>query len=372
MARKTKAQLRAMHLTDGQEHEAGTVQTSGTETAEQQVQDDMSVTGLAITTSATTINLPADLNLKDMVLADYTRKIADTINSAVMFVDEKNREIAKMLADIATNKRYTADGFKSVAEYAAKFFGYRKSASYALAAAGEIYLDPAASEELKAFSPYKLAELSKVDRQKVDAAVKDGKIKASDTVKDIRSKAANLSAQSGEGDVEKQYNVSLVTPLRAMWVADEKYIPVYQDAMEHFGVEDVLSIPAEAVIDRIPHNTLDELLNMVEGMYLWTEPKKVTVTALPKLKSKSGKGKKAVSRETLRYCMGDGQSYMVLHFMEWAPPVEEKPIVTAPGAKSLADMTDEELIAEVMRRRAVKEYMDTDPVDIDEEIGEEL
>lgn len=391
MARKTKSQLRTVHLTDGtsvigydgqiQEEaerlereisDAGPVQTSGMDDSSINQDTDkdqtpgtvqtsgtaelMPVTGLEITTSATTIQLPPDLKLKDLVLQDYTVKIADTINSAVLFVDEKNREVARMLADISLNKRYLADGFKSVAEYANKFFGYRKSAAYTLAAAGEVYLDPAAPEELKAFSPYKLAELSKADRQKVEAAAKSGEIKSTDTVKDLREKAQQLTADDNEGVVEKQYLAELVTPVKPMWTMAEKFMPIYQDAMNSFKVDNILYVPTEAIIRRIPIDTADAIIGIIKEMYLWTYPGKLTITQLPKIKSKDGKGKRAVSRETLRYCVGDGVTYMVLHLDQWIPPVQEPaPEKPTSHERPASEMTVEELLALAAQKKAEQE-----------------
>lgn len=368
MARKTKAQIRAMHLAEEQSvmdatietqagGEAGTFetthdpetsfQTSGMDTHETApTGDEMPVTGLAITTSATAITLPTDLKLKDMVLQDYTVKIANTINSAVMFVDEKNREIARMLADISINKRYVADGFKSVGDYAAKFFGYKKSASYALAAAGEVYLDPKAPEELKAFSPYKLAELSRGDKEKVaDAAVR-GEIKPNDTVKALREKAEKLTTEATEGVVIQEYIATLVTPVAPMWVVKDEYSAIYETVMDIFAVESLLGVPSDAVIRHIPPKSLEDMLDTIQGMYLWTDRKKVTVTALPKLKFKSGRGKTAVSRETLRYCIGDGATYMVVHLDKWTPKPEKEDEPSMPEhEKPASEMTVEELLA---------------------------
>lgn len=286
-------------------------------------QDEMPVTGLAITTSATTITLPENLNLKDTVLRDYTVRIANTINSTVLYVEQKNREIARMLGDISMNKRYVADGFKSVAEYAAEFFGYKKSAAYMLASAGEVYLDPTASEELKAFSPYKLAEFSKVDKDRLDAAAKSGAIKPSDTVKDLRDKARTMQAVIGDGEVERLYSVSLRTSLSPVWNMEEKNAPIFEAAKAALGVDDLLMVNSFAVVSKVPPNTVELLLEQVKGLILWKSPKKVIVTALPKIKTKYGKGKNAVSRETLRYLLGDGDIYMVIHLDEWKAPVKE-------------------------------------------------
>lgn len=134
---------------------------------------------------------------KSKTLAAHTKKIADIYSSAVKFADAKNREISSILSTIKAEKSYEADGFKSVSEYAEKIFGIKKQNAYALATAGDVYNDTKASAALKSFSPSKLAELSSVDRDKVEADIKAGTITNETTQKDLRS-YAKAKAQEGK------------------------------------------------------------------------------------------------------------------------------------------------------------------------------
>lgn len=123
---------------------------------------------------------------KDSRLAEATAKIAEIYQNAAVYADEKNREIARVLATVATEKSYVKDGFKSVAEYANKIFGIARQNAYALATAGKFYNDDSVPDELKAFSPSKLAELSSVGNDKLMESIHSGEISADTTQKKLR------------------------------------------------------------------------------------------------------------------------------------------------------------------------------------------
>lgn len=136
---------------------------------------------------------------KDDRLTKATQRISSIYTDAAKYADTKNREIAKILADVADKKAYEADGFKSVADYAATVFGIARQNAYALANAGKVYNDNTAHPELQAMSPSKLAELAAVDSKAVNAALEAGKITHDTTQKALRDFADKAKADK-EGE----------------------------------------------------------------------------------------------------------------------------------------------------------------------------
>lgn len=131
---------------------------------------------------------------KDERLAKATQRITAIYTDAAKYADTKNREIAKILGDVADKKAYEADGFKSVADYASTVFGIARQNAYALANAGKVYNDKSAHPELQAMSPSKLAELAAVDNKTVTAALEAGKINHDTTQKALREFADKAKA----------------------------------------------------------------------------------------------------------------------------------------------------------------------------------
>lgn len=137
-------------------------------------------------------------SFKDERLSQATERIARIYQNAAKYADEKNREIARVLAEVADQKSYVTDGFKSVAEYANKTFGIARQNAYALATAGKVYNDEAASDALKAFSPSKLAEIASLDSEKVNQDIESGEISANSTQKSLREYASKVKSESGD------------------------------------------------------------------------------------------------------------------------------------------------------------------------------
>lgn len=128
----------------------------------------------------------ASRTFKDERLTKATQSITAIYTDAAKYADTKNREIAKILGDVADKKAYEADGFKSVADYASTVFGIARQNAYALANAGKVYNDKGAHPELQAMSPSKLAELAAVDIESVNAALEAGEITHDTTQKALR------------------------------------------------------------------------------------------------------------------------------------------------------------------------------------------
>lgn len=150
---------------------------------------------------------------KNVQLAESTTKIAAIRADVLTYADTKNREIARILGAIKTGKLYEEDGFKSVAEYADKVFGIKKPAAYALAAAGEVYNDDSASQTIKSMAPYKLAFVASVDRKKVEADLKAGKLKPDATQETLKE-----YAKENSGKKETKADPKVVNKYRAFVV----------------------------------------------------------------------------------------------------------------------------------------------------------
>lgn len=133
-------------------------------------------------------------SFKDERLTKATQRITAIYSDAAKYADTKNREIAKILGDVADKKAYEADGFKSIADYASTVFGIARQNAYALANAGKVYNDKTSHPELQAMSPSKLAELTTVDTKAVTAALEAGEITHDTTQKALREFAEKTKA----------------------------------------------------------------------------------------------------------------------------------------------------------------------------------
>lgn len=156
---------------------------------------------------------------KDDRLTKATQRISAIYNDAAKYADTKNREIAKILGDVADKKAYEADGFKSVADYASTVFGIARQNAYALANAGKVYNDKDAHPELQAMSPSKLAELAAVDTKAVNAALEAGEITHDTTQKALREFADKAKADK-EG--EKPVVLDMFTARLCCPIVDEE------------------------------------------------------------------------------------------------------------------------------------------------------
>lgn len=157
---------------------------------------------------------------KDERLAKATQRITAIYADAAKYADTKNREIAKILGDVADKKVYEADGFKSVADYASTVFGIARQNAYALANAGKVYNDKSAHPELQAMSPSKLAELAAVDTKAVTAALEAGEITHDTTQKALREFADKAKADK-EGEKPVVLDIFTARPCVPM-LSDEQ------------------------------------------------------------------------------------------------------------------------------------------------------
>lgn len=167
----------------------------------------------------------ASRTFKDERLAKATQRITAIYTDAAKYADTKNREIAKILGDVADKEAYKADGFKSVADYASTVFGIARQNAYALANAGKVYNDKNAHPELQAMSPSKIAELAAVDTKAVISALEAGEI-----THDTTQKALREFADKAKADKEGKKPVLLDTYTARLCVTfvDDKTADIFQ------------------------------------------------------------------------------------------------------------------------------------------------
>lgn len=167
------------------------------------------------------------IEYKDERLAKATQRITAIYNDAAKYADTKNREIAKILGDIAEKKAYEKDGFKSVADYASNVFGIATQNAYALARAGKVYNDKDAHPELKAMSPSKIAELNSIDSKIIKEALDSGKITHETTQKALREFAETAKNKSAQ---ENPVVLDIFTARPCQTIIDEKTADTCQAA----------------------------------------------------------------------------------------------------------------------------------------------
>lgn len=145
---------------------------------------------LAITYQPRTFTNPA--------LNKATERIAKLYLDAKNYAEDKNRTLASILADVKVKELYKDDGFSSVADYAEATFGIKRANAYTLAAAGEVYNDKQASENIRSLSPSKLFEVINVPREELEKDMADGVITSSTTQKDLREYATKKKEAAGD------------------------------------------------------------------------------------------------------------------------------------------------------------------------------
>lgn len=212
----------------------------------------------------------ATQTFKDQRLTKATQRISSIYIDAAKYADTKNREIAKILAEVSDKKAYEADGFKSVADYASTVFGIARQNAYALANAGKVYNDTTAHPELKAMSPSKIAELSAVDTKAVNAALEAGEITHNTTQKALREFADKAKADE-EGENPVVMNKFTVRP--CLTTVDDKLRDTFSlDKLEpdwdDWFVDYVSSISPNGEVEtvKLPKSKLEPKSNKVPSL----------------------------------------------------------------------------------------------------------
>lgn len=217
------------------------------------------------TTEIITIN-PIEITtptFKDDRLKKATERITAIYTDAAKYAETKNREIAKILADVADKKAYEADGFKSVADYAATIFGIARQNAYALANAGKVYNDNNAHPELKKMSPSKIAELSAVEPKALTAALDAGTITHETTQKSLREFADKAKAENDKKDetpvVLDMFTARPCIPLISDEQADTFASPKTIDEWEQWFIDHVATVSPDSPVEvvKLPKGKVD-------------------------------------------------------------------------------------------------------------------
>lgn len=181
---------------------------------------------------------------KDKRLQDAYKQISSIYRDAVSYAQDKNREVAKILARVADEKSYEKDGFKSVADFANSTFGIARQNAYALASAGKVYNDEKAPEGLKALTPSKLAEVASLPADTLKNAVETGAISVDKTQKELRefATAAKGEGKAIEGEVIEQYTARPCVSIMPDNLASELAVPRIPEEWDKFFVNYVASM----------------------------------------------------------------------------------------------------------------------------------
>lgn len=200
---------------------------------------------------------------KDERLKKATERITAIYADAAKYADTKNREIAKILADVSDKKAYESDGFKSVADYAATVFGIARQNAYALANAGKVYNDNGAHPELKKMSPSKIAELSTVDSKALTAALDAGTISHDTAQKALREFADKAKAENANNDEKPVVLDTFTARPCAPFISDEQAdtfaSPKTIDEWEQWFIDHVATISPESPVEvvKLPKGKVD-------------------------------------------------------------------------------------------------------------------
>lgn len=280
---------------------------------------------------------------KDERLIEATQKIVSIYTNAARYANEKNREIAKILGTVATEKSYVADGFSSVAEYAHKLFNINRENAYALANAGKIYNNPESPEVLRNMSHSKLAAISSLPEETVNKAIEDGVITAETTQSALKEFAANSKKEqeksSAKVEVVKEYTVKTQYNV----LSDALYSMADDDKKEVVRVENWL----QAV--QTEHLTIEEWDGYFQAMLSYVSGPQTNVEMVKLSKGKVNPESKKATVERKLY-ISDDLSLVVKFFTYTVPKSHSKS--TAPK------FTREELLAMLAAMEEEEEEME--------------
>lgn len=132
---------------------------------------------------------------KSKALTHATDIIYDAISKFNANAKETRRTVAVTLAKVEKHKDYEADGFKSLADYAAAI-GFEKSAAHKLENAGRLILSE--NETVKSLAAdmdvSKLSIIASADEKDIEEAVKAGALKPDMSQNDVREWKASVNA----------------------------------------------------------------------------------------------------------------------------------------------------------------------------------
>lgn len=148
------------------------------------------------------IHHSTDVAFKNDVLQSATVRVNGIIDNFSRLtanyqskVEEINRAVSEIFWNIEEKKAYKDDGFKSVAEYAEKVFGYKSDKAYQLMRAGRMYADKDIPDEMKSLSTSKIAELSALSADEIIKGVQKGYFSPNSTQDELRGGAARIKEE---------------------------------------------------------------------------------------------------------------------------------------------------------------------------------
>lgn len=130
---------------------------------------------------------PAELpKFKNELLNEKTAEIRNIQKSVYTTASDAYYKISVIMSEIKQSELYKEDGFKDLAEYGDKVFGFKRALSYSYSRAGDVYRNEKLPDALRALPPSKLDALSAMSEEDMISAVESGKITATSTQKELR------------------------------------------------------------------------------------------------------------------------------------------------------------------------------------------
>lgn len=158
----------------------------------------------AINTLDLTSIKDASLIKESESLAALQSKIMSGAAKLAGNIETIRREQAAILYRIQATKLYERDNFKSLADYA-ETIGLNKSNAHALAAAGKVYADKNAPEQLTSLTPSKLATLTSTINANKEQVYKDAAAGALDGMTQSQLKDYAAATKSNKAKIVKTY-----------------------------------------------------------------------------------------------------------------------------------------------------------------------
>lgn len=163
----------------------------------------------------TTTSAITEFKFKNPALNAHAVEIA----TAQTHMVDSVKEVAKALGAVKKESCYKEDGFKSVADFAEKTFGLKRSYAYMLANVGERFynaeqLPEPVAELVDAMPVTNLAELVNVLDDKLETAIESGELTptmtqtdAGNLAKKLTGEAAKESGESAKPAILNKYHV---------------------------------------------------------------------------------------------------------------------------------------------------------------------
>lgn len=145
-----------------------------------------------------------EIMVKENGITFVNKKLA-TITSRIFACGEKMQQsmygVAHNLGRVKSEELFVDDGYESVADYAEKVFGFKKTAAYALAKIGERFgadngKGSVFAREDRDFSVGQLQEVLPLADEVITEAVNNGELSPDMTVREIREWVKSMKALS--------------------------------------------------------------------------------------------------------------------------------------------------------------------------------